>query len=236
MARLHVSRLVAVLAGATALVACAGLLGACAARAPARWRAPAPSRAARPPRRRRPIRRRSPSRRAVRAPRRPRCRRPRPSRFSPPLSPAPVPAASSRRTRSACSGRGTATWWRSPTDCGSRSTILWSRRRHGRRRGTPAGTAPATPSGATAPRSPSTRRPARSGSCGPGRASEQALVGMVGTLTCTDPLSEAECATLTATIDDGPDVSAIDLEAIAGPGDEPISPPPTDTPSSSGDG
>jgi len=69
-----------------------------------------------------------------------------------------------------------------------------------------------------------------------GAPSEQALVGMVGTLTCTDPLSEAECATLIATIDDGPDVSAIDLEAIAGPGDEPISPPPTATPSSSGDG
>ncbi|WP_426593243.1 hypothetical protein ACPPVS_16120 [Cellulomonas sp. McL0617] len=52
-----------------------------------------------------------------------------------------------------------------------------------------------------------------------GAAEAQALVGMVGTLTCTAPLSQDDCATLTQQIDDAPDVSPdLDLEAVAGGG------------------
>ncbi|WP_155856168.1 hypothetical protein [Cellulomonas sp. URHD0024] len=52
-----------------------------------------------------------------------------------------------------------------------------------------------------------------------GTPSAQALVGMVGTLTCTAPLSAPDCASLTQTIDDSADVSPdLDLEAVAAGG------------------
>ena len=52
-----------------------------------------------------------------------------------------------------------------------------------------------------------------------GTPSEQAFVGMVGTLRCTHPLSDDDCATLTQKVDDAADVSAdLDLEAVAGGG------------------
>ena len=184
MARLHESRLVAVLAGATALVACAGLLGACAGPGP-----------------------------------------------GPVASPGPV------APDKVC------VFWAWDGDVGALTDGLWFTIDHPVVAPT-TWTASRDACGDSAGDGPLCdgakitvdQRTCAIGFVRSGAPSEQALVGMVGTLTCTDSLSEAECATLTATIDDGPDVSAIDLEAIAGPGDEPIEPPPTATPSSSGDG
>jgi hypothetical protein len=50
-----------------------------------------------------------------------------------------------------------------------------------------------------------------------GTPSEHAFVGMVGTLRCTQPLSDDDCVTLAHEVDDAADVSAdLDLEAVAG--------------------
>jgi len=52
-----------------------------------------------------------------------------------------------------------------------------------------------------------------------GTPSEHAFVGMVGTLRCTQPLSDDDCVTLAHQVDDAADVSAdLDLEAVAGGG------------------
>jgi len=52
-----------------------------------------------------------------------------------------------------------------------------------------------------------------------GSPASQALVGMIGTLQCAAPLTDAACADLVQQVQDAPDVSPdLDLEAVAGGG------------------